>query len=272
MFAQPQLVPDPVFAVASVKASKAADFRREGIQFLPGGRLTATNYPLQVLIAGAYHLPYQSPRLVGGPDWVRSERFDIEAKADSVALPSGLAADVKRTRMRLMLQALLADRFHLTMRREVKELPVYALTVAKNGLRLPASKLGEEDCFYSSMELANQADSKPVSCHTLLGGQGFGLHGQAIDMSDLAVYLENFTDRPVVDETGVKGLFAIDTKGWVPLRGKPAPPGSKAEDGSDLDGMPSLFTILGEFGLKLEGRRAAVEIFTIDRVERLAEN
>jgi uncharacterized protein (TIGR03435 family) len=90
-------------------------------------------------------------------------------------------------------------------------------------------------------------------------------------MSDLAVSLENFTDRPVIDKTSVKGLFQIDTKGWVPLR-KPAPPGSKAEDGSDLDTMPSLFEILAGLGLKLDPQKAPVETFIIDHVEKPTGN
>jgi len=251
------------FGVTSIKPSKAEDFRRAGIQFLPGGRLIATNYPLQVLISGAYHLPYQSPRLVGGPEWVRSDRFDLYAKADAGTIPSELSAEEKRARMRLMLQKLLADRFHLTLRRETKELPVYAMTVAKNGLKLPKSAIEEKDCF---------DESATVSCHTIQGGQGFGLHGKAFDLSDLAVFIENYTDRPVIDKTGIHELFQIETKGWVPLGGKAALPGMKAEDGSDLASLPSLFTIFGEFGLRLEPQKGPVEIFVIEHVERPGAN
>ena len=271
VLAQSQGTPDPIFAVASVKTSKAIDFRRDGIKFLPGGRIIATNYPLQVLIADAYHLPYQSPRLVGGPEWVRSDRYDIEAKADSESLPIGLPAEVKRTRIRLMLQKLLADRFKLTMRRETRELPVYVMVVAKTGLKLQKSKIEEKDCFDPPPGAPGESASKPVSCHTLLGGQGFGLHGQAVDVSDLAVQVENYADRPVIDKTGVNGLFQIDTTGWVPLR-KPPVAGAKAEDGSDLDTMPSLFAVLAGLGLKLEPQRAPVGIFVIDHVERPSEN
>ena len=171
-----------------------------------------------------------------------------------------------------MLQRLLADRFKLTMRREVKEQPVYVMVVSKNGLKLRKSEVDEQDCFATPGASPNKPASKPISCHALAGGQGYGLHGGAIDMSDLAINLENFTDRPVVDKTGVKGLFQIDTKGWVALRHKPAPPGSKAEDGSDLDTMPSLFTTFEAIGLKLELQKASVEVFIIDHVERPTEN
>jgi uncharacterized protein (TIGR03435 family) len=271
VFAQSRLPPDSAFAVASVKVSKATDFRREEIKFLPGGRVVATNYPLQVLIAGAYHLPYQSPRLIGGPEWLRSDRYDIEAKADGESLPTGLPSEVKRARMRLMLQKLLADRFKLMMRRETKELPVYVMVVAKNGLKLQKSKIEERDCFNTPADVPNDPANKPVSCHALLGGQGFGLHGQAIDMSDLAVYVENYADRPVIDKSGVEGLFQIDTTGWIPLR-KPPAPGAKAENGADLDTMPSLFAVFAGLGLKLESQRVPIEILIIEHVERPTEN
>jgi uncharacterized protein (TIGR03435 family) len=268
--AQAQTKPAVSFELASIKPSKDTDFRRSEVKLLPSGRLVATNFPLQVLIAAAYRLPYQSPRLIGGPGWVRSDRFDIEAKAASDAIPNVVPAVEKRTRMLLMLQNLLADRFKLVMHREVKELPVYAMAVSKEGLKLLRAKIGEDDCF--DADHSNQQDLGNISCHAIAGGQGYGLHAKAIDMSDLAVYIENFTDRPVIDKTGVTGLYQIDTKGWVPLRLKQALPGQKAEDGSDLDSMPSLFAIFGSFGLKLEAQKGPVEIFTIEHVERPTGN
>jgi uncharacterized protein (TIGR03435 family) len=257
---QAQPMSAPAFEVASIKASKADDFRRVGMKFLPGGRFLATNYPLQVLIAGAYNIPYQSSRLTGGPAWVRSDRYDIEARADTESIPIGLAAQVKRARMRLMLQKLLTDRFKLVIRRETQELPVYAIVVAKKGFKLLKAEIKEEDCF-----------DEAVSCHVILGGQGHGMHGDAADISDLAVFVENYTDHPVINKTGIEGLFRIDTKGWVPLN-KPMAPGAKAEDGSDLASLPSLFTVFGGLGLKLELERAPVEMFFIDHVERPSGN
>jgi uncharacterized protein (TIGR03435 family) len=230
----------PAFEVASIKPSQAADFQRTGMKFLPG-RFVATNYPLQVLIAGAYRVPFNSPRLTGGPEWVRSDRYDIEAKADPRATPA---------EMRLMLRKLLAGRFHLTLHRETKELPVYGMVVAKNGLKLPKAKPDETDT------------------HILLGGQGKGIHGKAADLSDLAIFVENFTDRPVIDKTGVEGLFQIETTGWVPMRPKFGAP----EGGADLSILPSLFAVFSQLGLKLEPQKATVEMLVIERVERPTEN
>lgn len=244
--------PGPVFEVISVKANTSTDFRGAQMQFLPGGRFVATNYPLQFVIAAAWNVPFQGPRLTGGPDWLRSERFDIEAKAANGA--------VRQAEMRLMLRALLEDRFHLKMRRESKELPIFAVIVGKNGLKLEKSAIDEKDC-----------ESAP--CHVFMGGRGRGLHGQAVNMSDLAMYVENWAERPVVDMTGIQGLFHIETRGWLPMTPGPAPAaGAKAEDGGDLADLPTLFEVFEKMGLKLEARKAPVDIFHIDQIEKPSQN
>ncbi len=242
----------PAFEVTSVKPNTSADFRGAQMQFLPGGRFVATNYPLQFVIAAAWNVPFQGPRLSGGPEWLRSERFDIEAKAANGAVP--------RADMRLMLQALLEDRFKLKMRRESKELPIFAVIVGKNGPKLEKSQIDEKDC-----------DTAP--CHVFMGGRGRGLHGQAVDMSDLAMYVENWAERPVVDMTGIHGLFHIETRGWLPMTPGPAPAaGVKAEDGGDLVDLPTLFEVFEKLGLKLEARKAPVDTFHIDQIEKPSQN
>jgi uncharacterized protein (TIGR03435 family) len=87
LFGQPATT-SLTFEAASVKPNKSAT--RPGMQFLPGGRFTATNMPLFMLIASAFDVPFQSVRLSGGPDWIRSERYDIEATAGTDAIPSGI--------------------------------------------------------------------------------------------------------------------------------------------------------------------------------------
>ena len=256
----------PAFEVASVRASKAEDPRRIGMQFLPGGRFVATNMPLLIVIAVAYNVPFQSPRLSGGPDWIRSDRYDIEATAEKGAFPAGATAKVRQDKMRLMLQTLLASRFKLIVRREMKDQPVYAMVTAKNGPKLQRAKIEEKDCSDDSAGVG-------ISCHTFLGGQGRGLHAKAVDMADLALAVSNYTERPVVDRTGIQGLFEIETKGWAAIRPGPAPPeGAKAEDGSDLASLPSIFTVFAEMGLKLEAQRAPVEMFVIEHAEKPTEN
>lgn len=246
------------FEAASIKASKAPDFSGLSRSFLPGGRLVATNYPLLLLISDAYNIPPQSPRLKGAPEWAWSARFDIEAKAADGAVPPDSPDNLRRERMRHMLQALLADRCKLAIARETREEPVYLLVVGKNGPKLTRSSIDEKNC-----------DER---CHSLRGGQGRGIHARAIDSADLAQFLENFADRPVIDWTGLSGLFDADTTGWLPMRGKPGQPGGKAEDGSDMDTMPTMFTVVEGLGLKLEPQKAPVETIVIEHVERPSAN
>jgi uncharacterized protein (TIGR03435 family) len=164
--------------------------------------------------------------------------------------------------MRLMLQSLLADRFKLEVHRESKELPVYAIIVPKDGPKLEKAKLQEQDC-------PDARTPEGFVCHQFSGGQGRGLHGQAVDMSDLANYVENWAERPVIDKTGLHGLFKIDTRPWISMRPGPMPPaGTKGEDGSDVADLPTLFDVFNRLGLKLDAQKAAVEIIEITHIER----
>ncbi|HKD08756.1 MAG TPA: TIGR03435 family protein [Bryobacteraceae bacterium] len=240
------------FEVISVKQNHSDDMRGARIQFLPG-RFLATNYPLQLMIAAAWNLPFQSTRLSGGPDWIRSERFDIEATT-----PGGVR--IPTAQMRQMLQQLLKDRFHLVMSSSMKELPVFFVTVAKGGPKLEKSAIDEKDC-----------DTAP--CHAFTGGQGRGLHAQAVDMGDLAKYVENWAERPVLDKTGLHGLYRIETRPWLPMTPGPEPAvGAKAEDGSAITDLPTLFGIFEGMGLKLEAGKAPIEVFHIDGIQRPSEN
>ncbi len=161
-----------------------------------------------------------------------------------------------------MLQALLVDRFKLVMRKETKELPIYAVVVAKGGPRLEKAQ-----CLDEGVKDFGSA------CHSFNGGRGRGLHGAAVDIADLALYVENWAQRPVVDKTGIAGLFHIETKPWQPINLGPAPPdGAKAEDGSDAADLPTLFTVFEALGLKLESQKDRVDIFRIERLERPSEN
>ncbi|SPF53064.1 exported hypothetical protein [Candidatus Sulfopaludibacter sp. SbA4] len=253
------------FEVASVKPNKADD-RRIAMDFMPGGRLVVTNIPLYMIIAMAYALPFQSSRLSGGPEWIRAERYDIEAKAEKDAIPLSMQDVARKQKMRLMLQTLLADRFKLVVRRDTKEMAVYAVVVAKDGPKLEKAKVEEKDC-------PEARTTEGISCHEFIGGQGRGLHGQAVDMSDLALYVENWAEHPVIDRTGIQGLFHIETRPWLPVRPGPLPPtGAKGEDGSNIADLPTLFTVFTNLGLKLEAQKAPVEVFEITHVERPVQN
>jgi uncharacterized protein (TIGR03435 family) len=262
-----QPTPPPTFEVASIKPHSADDRHIMPPQFQPGGRFTSSGLPLKFLIASAWNVGFQSVRLSGGPAWISSREgaFDIEAKAPAGAVPEGLPSNLRDQRMRLMLQALLQDRFKLKIRTEARELPVYAVVVAKNGPKLEKSKVEEKDCV--------ETQSAGITCHTIMGGRGRGLHAPAVNLSDILSYVENWTDRPLVDQTGLQGLFNVQTSGWRDFQpGAPPPPGAKAEDGTDLADVPTLFDVFGRLGLKLQAQKETVDVFVIEHVERPSEN
>ena len=133
----------PAFEVASIK--RHTDSGNFQMLTFSKGRLTFRG-PVVMLIATAYGLPFNpSRRLSGGPDWIRGREglYDIDAKG---SFPDGLSSNAREERERLMLQALLTDRFKLTMRREMKEMPVYVLLVDKGGPKLEKADISEADC------------------------------------------------------------------------------------------------------------------------------
>jgi uncharacterized protein (TIGR03435 family) len=254
------------FEVASVKAHAANDNRRAMPQFHPGGRFVTTGIPLRFVIASAYGLGFQSVRLSGGPDWINSidSAYDIEATAAPGSLPAGPGRD-RDEKLRILLQALLADRFKLKIHRESREMPVYALVVGKGGPKLQKAKIEEKDC--------PPPGTPGVSCHSLMGGRGRGLHGEAVSLADMIEFVENWTDHPMVDKTGLQGLYNVQTTGWLPMQpGPPPPAGTKGEDGSDFDDIPTIFGLFERLGLKLESQRGTVDVFVIDHVEKASAN
>ncbi len=264
-----QSAPDAAlaFEAASVKPNKSPEFRG-GVQFLPG-RFRAQNLPVYWVIAAAYNIGPQSVRLSGGPEWIRSEKYDIEATAGSGAMPAGLSAKAREDRVRRMLQTLLADRFRLTVRRETRDLPAYVVVVAKNGLKLQKASIDEKDC-------SDAPAAGGIRCHVINGGMGRGLHGKAVTISDITGFVENWSDRPMVDGTGIPGLFEVESDGWTPMRPPPPPPPGTPPNPEAIaladPARPTLFMIFDRLGLKVESQKAPVEMLVIDHVERPAEN
>lgn len=261
------------FDVASVKQHQnytTADFRSP--VFLPGGRFTSTA-SMDMVIAAAWGLPYHpGGRLSGGPKWIHDRVFDIDARAEKDRIPDSVASSSRSERMRPMLQKLLIDRFHLVIHRETKVMPIYALVVAKGGPKLEKADVEEKDCP-ASTNINLQPGDTIVECHVIYGGRGRGLHARAADVSDLARAVEAWTDRPLIDQTGIKGLYRIATKGWLPLEaGPPSTPGAKSEDGTALVDLPTLFQMFEGLGLKMESQRGKAEIYVIDHIDSPTEN
>jgi uncharacterized protein (TIGR03435 family) len=241
------------FEVASVKPSPAGAARFPGRSFLPGGRFTANNLTLRALIQIAYDVP--PVRISGGSNVLDSGTYDIDAKAEDSAAQ---APQLKR-----MVQTLLADRFNLSLHRETRELLAYLLVAAKGGPKL--QKAEERDC---PDIVDGDALLRGTLCHFLVGGPQTGWSGRTISMQDLADALTVRVNRSVVDQTGIKGSFDIKTTGWSLGTGDADGARQAAESNT-----PSLLTVLEEqLGLRLESRKAPVEILIVDRAEKPAAN
>lgn len=259
------------FEVVSIKPDASGDPRNIRMQVLPGGRVTATAIPPLILVAYAYDLPVNpSPRVSGVPDWAIRERYDVDAKAPEGAVPAGLAASEVRARIRPMIRELLAGRFKLAMRVEQKEMTVYALAVAGGGAKLQKSALVEKDCVLDT--------AAPESCHHFMGGMGRGMHAKAVNMDDLARFIENWTDYPVVNRTSLDGLFAVETEGWTAMRLPPPPPDNvpaarPSGDGDMADpARPTIFAVLRKLGLELKQQKASMPVYTVEHMERPTAN
>jgi uncharacterized protein (TIGR03435 family) len=258
----------PKFEVTSVKPNKSPDLSKALIQFLPSGRFVATNIALIRVIAVAWNLPLPSQRLtlasgVRMPDDI----YDIEAIAEKGTFPPGLMTEARILTMRLMLQALLEDRFKLTVRREPKEQPVYALVVGKGGPKLEKSKFQEQACGDTGPKwLSNPA------CHFLDGGQDRGLHGASVTIAQIVEFVQNFTDRPLFDKTGLTGFYEIQTEGWAAMRVNSDGAPQSGDPSANNSDRPTLFNVFEKLGLHLESQRAVIDMFVIDHLEKPSEN
>jgi uncharacterized protein (TIGR03435 family) len=267
------------FEVASVKPNTSGD--PPLIRSEPGGRFTTTNVPVRVLIRTAYQL--QDFQIVGGPSWIASDRFDIIAKAEGNPSPLGVGGAAGPTNV--MLQALLKERFKLTVHHETRELPIYALVVVRRDGRL-GSRLRPTtvDCAailaakFSLPGRANAAPSVPPAPsqpgQAPLCGAAFGpgrLIAQGMTIARLGVNLSGRVNRVVVDRTGLAGNFDLDLE-WMPDQFQgPGPlgplPGAQPPTSTETSG-PSIYTAVQEqLGLKLESTTGPVDVLVIDHLE-----
>lgn len=215
------------YDVASIKPNKSGS-QNSGTS-TQNGQLTATNVTLRNMIRNAYDL--QDFQIVGGPGWVDSDRFDIIAKVEGAPAPP---------ERRLMMQALLAERFSFVAHHETKELAVYDLVLAR-----PDGKLGlglrHVDCAVV------QTCGNTTVNNTVLKAQGRTI-------PDFAQTLSAMVTRIVIDKTGLAGAFDIDLT-W-------------SRDQTTDTTQPSIFTAVQEqLGLKLDASRGPVDVLVIDRVE-----
>ena len=269
--------PSRSFEVASVKPNTAND-NRTMIGFQPGGRYSAVGAPLRFIIRNAFRV--QESQLLGLPEWTRTERFDITAKAD-VPNPTP-------EMMSEMLRSLLIERFKLVTHRETREMPVYDLVLARADGKLgPELKPSTLDC--EAMRAARRGGPPEAGRMTMPLGRGGpapdarGVAPGAVpscamrmmpgnftasggSLNQLAETLEMQAGRIVRNKTGLTGGYDFSLT-FTPeqMTGGRAPDAPAADSGS----APSIFTALQEqLGLKLDSVRAPVEVVVVDRVER----
>jgi uncharacterized protein (TIGR03435 family) len=260
--------PSPHFEAASVKANKSGGtngmLRREA-----GGRMEASNMPLRMLITFAYGL--QPFRLVGGPDWVATERFDIVAKFDGDPPPSppGGPPDA----LTLSMRSLLEERFHLKLRAETRDVDTYSLVLARSdGKYGPGLKPTGQDCSPDAMKQRMAAGPPAPPGPTGLMDCGLMMNpgrvrSGGMPLSQLASVLSGQVGRIVNDKTGLTGGWDFEMT-FTPTGNRP--PGAGPGDVAPIDSdAPSIFTALQEqLGLKLEPAKAPVDVFVIENVER----
>jgi uncharacterized protein (TIGR03435 family) len=226
---RPILAPTPQFEVASIKpADPAAGGSRYGMRTSPG-LLSAPAFTLRGLVGAAYAV--KGYQIAGGPGWIASAQFELEAKSANPA---------SREQLMLMLRSLLADRFKLALHEETRDLPVYALVVAKNGPKLRTESASDKRML------------------------------RLMSLPALVDYLNMFAPRPVIDKTGLTWNFPFDLHtGEI-----------DAAAADDAGGTPSMLdtfqatlnALEDQLGLKLMPTKAPIQVLVIDGAERPSEN
>lgn len=248
--------------------------------------LRTKNTQLRLLIQWSYGLLGRVDDVVlGGPKWLDSDRYDITAKMDSPVADQlkKLSADKRELAQQQMLQGLLADRLKLTIHREAKLLPVYALTIAKTGSRLHEAKPGDtyDKTTFPHADAFADNDAKAGKMFGVGGRSPDGhltmtVYGFGISMPALARRLNVDVGLIVQDRTGLTGNYDFTLKyTMIPMSGASSatPDGQPVPAAPDPSGGLSLFAaIQQQLGLKLESTKGPVEIIVIDHVERPSGN
>jgi uncharacterized protein (TIGR03435 family) len=274
---QPAAESEPAFEVASIK--KSGPMPQGGMSFgmRPNGRFSVSQMPVVGLITMAYGI--QRYQLVGGPSWITTDRFDVNAKAEDGLPPMPPPAAGTPNRMQLMMRSLLKERFKLVVHTETREFSVSHLVVARSDGKLGANlRPSSVDCAKLMAERARGAGGGPIGLPPvkpgetpqcgMMGGPG-RIAGGGMPLSVLVQMLTNQLNRPVFDKTNLTGSFDILLE-YTPDRMPELPPGATLPPGLVLpspDG-PSLLTALQEqLGLKIENTRGPVDVIVIDSIE-----
>ena len=234
------------FQVATIKPSAPGT---ERVTQIRGNRFATEGTTLLDLLLYAYSV--HPSQIIGGPDWLRTEKFDLLADPETDQRPSS-------PEMKAMVARLLGERFHLVLRREQQQLPVYALVPTGSGIKFKPTE-GE-----AKSSLTATGGFIPPGTLAVRNGT----------LNDLAAFLQRFAPtevtRPVVDQTGIAGHFDFDLH-FTPL--SPAQHTQAAEPDTTPNLPPPLFTAIQEqLGLKLEPTRAPIEVLRVESVTEPSAN
>ena len=296
----------PSFEVVSIKPSPPNFGIRGGGP--RGDRFTMSGASLKMLLQIAYqHLdsngrPNGQVQIIGGPNWIDSDRYDIQAKADC----SGGA--LSREQMQMMIQSMLEDRFQLKAHMETRELPIYNLVVAKDGPKMkpsadqtpPAISLAgpPQPCGPAPAtpllppppppgqrgNTFNPASMPRGAMMMMINPTGMTMQATAVPVTNVVNILQQFVGRPVADKTDLKGLFDVKLQfspEGLTLPGAPGgfgpiqPPGAAGPGGTPTqaaDPIPSLFTAIQDLGLRLESSKGPVEVLVVDSAQKPTED
>jgi uncharacterized protein (TIGR03435 family) len=270
---------------------------------MPPDGYSGSNITIQMLITQAFGI--QAYQLSGAPDWLNTVRFDVDAKMDPAVADAlaKLKPEERTEARRTMMQALLADRLKLTVRRDTKELPVYSLVIAKNGTKLkevpppsaptPQGPGAPPPAGPPPGAPAPAGGGSSVSVSTVGGGGGrvggpgtvtFGgrggeqsINAKAAPIATLIRMISAPLGRPVLDKTGLTGFYDISLK-WTPEDGQSFGPPGGGPDGAlpappADSGGTSIFTAIQEqLGLKLEPGKGPVLNIVIEHIEKPSDN
>src|SRR5688572_24145033 len=242
----------PTFEVASIRPQtvphSAANAGTAGPRVRPGGVFTSSHVTVESLLTFAYGLRW-SYQVIGGPDWVRQDMFQIDARAGSAASPD---------QIKLMVGALLADCFKLVFHREQREVEVDALVVARPDGRLGPHLVRVEDCRAAMREVNKTPPVVSTRASSMSGCSG-GVSGLANTLS-----LDFYLGRPVIDATALTGSLLYT------VTARPVGPTTTAGNDPRYSSLP--VALEEQLGLKLESRRAPFDVVVIDSIQRPSAN
>jgi len=252
LFSQTPTGPRSSFDVSVIKPSTPGT--RDALAIQPGGRFVSNGFSLQALIGLAWHL--KGFELSGGDSWTANDRWSIEAKTEEgLVVPAWTPPNIPEE-IAIRLRSLLEDRFLLKTHRETRNLPVYRLTVSKNG-----EKLTDVD--------PPEAVPGPQNS-SMRAGPG-AVIGSSVPMIQIVTVLSRLMDRPLIDKTGLTGFYSFNLR-FAAESAPRALSGASATSTPPTDD-PSLFTALqDQLGLKLESAQEPVEVLVIDSARKPTEN